>query len=121
MTARGGRVEAVVLNQTQPLSKSLLRSRHRVHPPLSFIVLFICVRPVCSFLRGKGQPNTESDLLLSEIRNVGANYAIFTTLSLFIYGRKLMPKAIKDPYNKTIRATEGLYLSDMSPELQWHQ
>lgn len=29
-----------------------------------------------------------------------------------------MLKGIKYPYNKTIRAAEDLYLSDMSPELQ---
>lgn len=29
-----------------------------------------------------------------------------------------MLNGMKDPYNKTIRAAEGLYLSDMSPELQ---
>lgn len=120
--ARGGRVETVVPNQTQHFQQSSEFVFVRIIPstppsPVRHYVVF-CVSPVCSSVRGKGQTNTKSNLLLSEILKFGPNDALSTTFSLFICGCWLMLNGIKVPYNKTIRATEGLYLSDMSPELQ---
>lgn len=104
------------------VSRLCVCSRHSVHPPLSFIVLFVFIF-VCLirlFFPKRERP-TKRWIKPSEIRNWSKSCSIYHIIYLFIFRCKLRPKAIKDPYIKTIRATEGLYLSNMPPELQWHQ
>lgn len=114
MTARGGRVEAVVLNQTQPFQQFsefvFVIIIVFILPCLS-LCCFFCVRPVCSSLRGKGQSNTESDLSLSEIRNWSKRFSIYHMISFYLWTQahaKSYKRSLLKRQSEPLRASTSL-------------